>query len=235
MESPGRSLSTLSKSQQKFTLSDFGDGTALAEQTATLEDEPEERNEWDMEILRGRWEEDGKGTKNTLQQFWRRMFQCRVHETSVGGEDALIFSVYGESFLLHQIRKMIALSVAILAGHADHRLLEVSLKGPFGLFIPRAPGWSLLLADNDFMASPMERYQRTQIFPRGSHFGENVQVPPRMAGFVPPLDSRDAMQSFKEEMIYPHVIRLGRYGAGLPRSPRLASPRGTDTIYLRQG
>lgn len=50
----------------------------------------------------------------------------------------------GQSFMLHQIRKMVGLAIAVLRGHADPSVLERAL-GKDKVMIPTAPGLGLVL------------------------------------------------------------------------------------------
>lgn len=58
----------------------------------------------------------------------------------------LFQSVYfqGQSFMLHQIRKMVGLVIAILRGHTDMSMMERAF-GKDKVIIPTAPGLGLVL------------------------------------------------------------------------------------------
>ncbi len=52
--------------------------------------------------------------------------------------------VRGQSFMIHQIRKMIGLIVAVVRGHAQEEIMTRVFKKP-KVDIPRAPALGLLL------------------------------------------------------------------------------------------
>ncbi|KAM9193933.1 pseudouridylate synthase 1 homolog isoform 3-T4 [Dugong dugon] len=60
------------------------------------------------------------------------------------GLEFAIITVKGQSFMMHQIRKMVGLVVAIMRGHAPESLLEQSW-GPAKVDVPKAPGLGLVL------------------------------------------------------------------------------------------
>lgn len=98
-----------------------------------------------------------------------------------------VVTVRGQSFMLHQIRKMVGLVVAIMKGYADEEVLERSW-GPQKVDVPKAPGLGLVLERVHF-----DRYNR--------RFGGD--------GLHPPLEweqQQQATQAFKEAHIYPSIV-----------------------------
>ena len=59
----------------------------------------------------------------------------------------------GQSFMLHQIRKMVGLALAIVRGHTGLATLEAAWGGQ-RIDIPRAPGLGLLLDTIHYDRSP---------------------------------------------------------------------------------
>lgn len=62
----------------------------------------------------------------------------------IDGVEFVKMTVCGQSFLLHMIRKMVGLTMAIVRGYTDLSILDVAF-GPAKLDIPKAPGLGLLL------------------------------------------------------------------------------------------
>lgn len=62
------------------------------------------------------------------------------------GLEYVVLRVRGQSFMLHQIRKMIGLCTAILRGFANESVFE-SAFGLQRIDIPRAPGLGLMLEE----------------------------------------------------------------------------------------
>uniref|UniRef100_A0A2A4JVY4 Pseudouridylate synthase 1 homolog n=1 Tax=Heliothis virescens TaxID=7102 RepID=A0A2A4JVY4_HELVI len=55
-----------------------------------------------------------------------------------------VLLVKGQSFMLHQIRKMVGLAIAVLRGHTDHSILDKAFSKE-KVMIPTAPGLGLVL------------------------------------------------------------------------------------------
>lgn len=103
------------------------------------------------------------------------------------GVEFAVVTVRGQSFMLHQIRKMVGLVVAVMKGYADEEVLERSW-GPQKVDVPKAPGLGLVLERVHF-----DRYNR--------RFGGD--------GLHPPLEweqQQQAAQAFKEAHIYPSIV-----------------------------
>lgn len=112
--------------------------------------------------------------------------QCGEPFMRDGAEFAVV-TVRGQSFMLHQIRKMVGLVLAVMKGYADEEVLERSW-GPRKVDVPKAPGLGLVLERVHF-----DRYNR--------RFGSD--------GLHPPLEweqQQQAMQAFKEAHIYPSIV-----------------------------
>lgn len=103
------------------------------------------------------------------------------------GAEFAVVTVRGQSFMLHQIRKMVGLVVAVMKGYADEEVLERSW-GPKKVDVPKAPGLGLVLERVHF-----DRYNR--------RFGGD--------GLHPPLEweqEQQAAQAFKDAHIYPSIV-----------------------------
>lgn len=112
-------------------------------------------------------------------------FACEPPQLREGVEYAAL-RVKGQSFMIHQIRKMVGLVIAIMRGHAKEEIIERSLKKE-KLNIPRAPGLYLILDNVHF-----ERYNRK--------YGED--------GVHQPLEwtaMEERIQEFKDDVIYLHI------------------------------
>lgn len=69
---------------------------------------------------------------------------------SHGGVPCVKLTVRGASFMLHQIRHMVAAAVAVAIGKIPLDLLEASLAAPTRVNLPLAPASSLVLIDAEF-------------------------------------------------------------------------------------
>ncbi|KAK2491002.1 hypothetical protein MC885_012810 [Smutsia gigantea] len=108
------------------------------------------------------------------------------------GMEFAVIKVKGQSFMTHQIRKMVGLVVAIVKGYAPESVLERSW-GEAKVDVPKAPGLGLVLERVHF-----EKYNQ--------RFGCD--------GLHEPLDwAREEAEvaAFKEQHIYPTIISTERH------------------------
>uniref|UniRef100_A0A1I8P769 Pseudouridylate synthase 1 homolog n=2 Tax=Stomoxys calcitrans TaxID=35570 RepID=A0A1I8P769_STOCA len=85
--------------------------------------------------------------KNFLDPSAKRFimsFTCSEPFLSPQGVEFVTVKVKGQSFMLHQIRKMVGLSIAIVRGHSEIATLERALTEE-RLDLPMAPGLGLVL------------------------------------------------------------------------------------------
>ncbi|XP_009886440.1 PREDICTED: tRNA pseudouridine synthase A, mitochondrial [Charadrius vociferus] len=102
-----------------------------------------------------------------------------------------VIKVKGQSFMMHQIRKMIGLVIAIVKGYAAESIIERSW-GEEKVDVPKAPGLGLVLERVHF-----EKYNR--------RFGND--------GLHEPLEwteEEEKIAVFKEQHIYPTIINTER-------------------------
>ncbi|XP_055333849.1 pseudouridylate synthase 1 homolog [Paramacrobiotus metropolitanus] len=97
-------------------------------------------------------------------------------------------SVNGQSFMMHQIRKMIGLVIAVMRGHVEEKIFD-TVYGPVKANIPRAPGLGLMLDQCHF-----DMYNR-KFGKDGCH--EALLWP----------ECKETIAQFKEEHIFPTIIR----------------------------
>eukprot|EP00062_Callorhinchus_milii_P021673 gi/632978632/ref/XP_007906022.1/ PREDICTED: tRNA pseudouridine synthase A, mitochondrial isoform X1 [Callorhinchus milii] len=129
----------------------------------------------------------GKGPRDpSAKRYIMEMF-CEEPFVRQGMELAIL-KVKGQSFVMHQIRKMIGLVIAIVKGYAPESKMQESWDEE-KVDVPRAPGLGLVLDTVHF-----ENYNR--------RFGND--------GVHEPLDWADAEEriaGFKEDYIYPTIIQ----------------------------
>ncbi|XP_072000521.1 pseudouridylate synthase 1 homolog [Engystomops pustulosus] len=105
-----------------------------------------------------------------------------------GGLELAVIKVKGQSFMMHQIRKMIGLVIAVVKGYAPSSIMERSW-GEEKVDIPKAPGLGLVLERVHF-----EKYNR--------RFGND--------GLHDSLDwaeEEEQIEAFKKSHIYPSIIQ----------------------------
>ncbi|XP_007953244.2 tRNA pseudouridine synthase A [Orycteropus afer afer] len=131
-----------------------------------------------------------KGPQEPSARRYILEMQCGEPFVRDGLEFAII-TVKGQSFLMHQIRKMVGLVVAIVRGHAPESLLARSW-GPTKVDVPKAPGLGLVLERVHF-----DKYNQ--------RFGGD--------GLHEPLDwvaEEGAIAAFKECYIFPSIVDTER-------------------------
>ncbi|KAG6445536.1 tRNA pseudouridine synthase A isoform X2 [Manduca sexta] len=97
-----------------------------------------------------------------------------------------VLVVKGQSFMLHQIRKMIGLALAVLRGHADPSIME-KVFGKEKVMIPTVPGLGLVLDKVHY-----DRYD--------AKFGLTHEK-------LIWDDQEDTIQKFKMDYIYPNIVK----------------------------
>lgn len=87
----------------------------------------------------------------TPRSFRRVLFaDCSLLTELVGGEPCVRLTLVGESFLLHQIRKMVATALAVARGHLPPAFIPAALCRPARTRVPMVGAATLLLADASF-------------------------------------------------------------------------------------
>ncbi|KAJ0172077.1 hypothetical protein K1T71_012050 [Dendrolimus kikuchii] len=97
-----------------------------------------------------------------------------------------VLLVKGQSFMLHQIRKMVGLAVAIIRGHTDTSIIDKAFSKE-KVMIPTAPGLGLVL--------DMVHYDRYDAKFKSSHDSLTWDM------------EEETIQKFKHEQIYPSIVK----------------------------
>ncbi|XP_056389156.1 pseudouridylate synthase 1 homolog [Hyla sarda] len=105
-----------------------------------------------------------------------------------GGLELAVIKVKGQSFMMHQIRKMIGLVIAVVKGYAPPSIMQRSWREE-KVDIPKAPGLGLVLERVHF-----EKYNR--------RFGNDG-----LHESLDWADEEDKIETFKKEHIYPTIIQ----------------------------
>lgn len=124
-------------------------------------------------------------------------FDAGEVETTPDGEPFVRVTVRGDSFMLYQIRKMIATACAATLGHFPLGTIAASLARPARVATPLAPASTLYLRDAEFM--PFTR--------RGRNATKEIDpnAPPRMERLDPSERVRADVARFQRETLDPSM------------------------------
>jgi tRNA pseudouridine(38-40) synthase len=139
----------------------------------------------------------------TLYRFHVEPFLSRDDH----GCDFLLVRVRGQSFVLHQIRRLIGAGILVARGHLSLEALEAALEGPYRVVFWRAPGSCLML------------YQPSFWDPRR-----------RLFRLVPSPRIKARMQRFRQETLIPQVCAIGQ----LEWKAFLDPAQGAKVVYCHQ-
>lgn len=129
------------------------------------------------------------GKENTDTSAMRYIVSIECGQPFVlDGLEFAVIRLRGQSFMLHQIRKMVGMAIAIMKGFANIKALEESF-GPKKMDVPRAPGLGLMLEDVHY-----ERYNQ-KFGGKGIH--ENLSW----------SQWSEEIFQFKEKHIYPLMVQ----------------------------
>ena len=127
-------------------------------------------------------------TAHTASNAKRYIISFRCHSTfKIEDENWVRLVVIGQSFMMHQIRKMVGMAVATYLGIAPPHCLTHAMKTTAPLLTPMAPDLGLFLDECYF-----DGYNK-----RWAQLHERLSLE----------DFADEVAKFKEACIYPHIRR----------------------------
>lgn len=87
----------------------------------------------------------------TQDSFFRTISAVSHDEVYINGELYVRISMQGDSFLLHQVRRMVGGLVLAAKGIFTEEVLKAAIDAPFRILTPRAPSRGLLLRNARFL------------------------------------------------------------------------------------
>ncbi|XP_075732226.1 pseudouridine synthase 1 isoform X3 [Rhipicephalus microplus] len=128
------------------------------------------------------------GKKSEDPSAMRFMISIECGQPFIQGDiEFLQIRIKGQSFMLHQIRKMVGLVIAIMRGHTDQSTIRRAW-GPERLDIPIAPPLGLMLEHLHY-----DRYNKR-------YGGDGLHEPLCWEA------KQDLIQAFKEKHIFPTIV-----------------------------
>jgi tRNA pseudouridine(38-40) synthase len=105
--------------------------------------------------------------------FFRTISAASHDEVHVQGERYVRLSLQGDSFLLHQVRRMVGALILAARGIYSEEVLLAAIDSPFRILTPRAPSQGLLLRDARFLdlnfngrdTEPANQFARQFVYP----------------------------------------------------------------------
>lgn len=123
--------------------------------------------------------------RKSSSTYYRKIERFRFREIIIGDKKYISFTIRGQSFLMHQIRKIVASVILYSKGLVDDDFVLASVDGPWKIPIPKAPSEGLFLKtarfreldlNELFHREPIDQFRNDRLIPHIASLWDEIDI-----------------------------------------------------------